>query len=65
MPLAHPDRRKPSQQAHLFHRPPASPTWGQLPEPCRQEVRRLIAQMLLAQVAGVWAEREEEEADHE
>jgi len=51
-------------------RPPDRPTWDQLPEACRQEARKLMAQLFIEQMLVARAEPgacrpPEEEADHE
>jgi hypothetical protein len=40
------------QQPELFLPPATRPTWDQLTEPCRREVRGLIARLLIAHVAA-------------
>lgn len=66
MPVISPNRRIRSQQPELFLPPTTGPTWDELPEPCRQEVRWLIARMLIAHAAAdLWIPNQEEEGDHE
>ena len=64
MPIVTPHREIRSRQPELFLPPTDGPAWDQLPEPCRQEVRWLIAQMLIAHVAADLI-ADEKEGDHE
>jgi hypothetical protein len=50
MPTTRQSRRNRSEQLDLLNPPPAHPTWGRLPEKCRQEARRLLAQMFIEQI---------------
>ena len=58
-------RGKRSEQPSLFLSPTNRPMWTQLPQPCRQEARKLIAQMFIAQVTRGKRVHGDEEADHE
>ena len=40
------ERRRWPSQASLFHPPTARPSWGDLDEDVRQELRTLVARML-------------------
>jgi len=59
-----PARKKRSDQPHLFLRPPERPAWDQLPPASRDEVRKLLVQLFVAQGVGHVAAAEAE-ADHE
>lgn len=39
-------RRRPAQLWDLFHQPPQTPTWAQLPEPVRHRVLELLARLI-------------------
>ena len=39
-------RRRPTPLRDLFHQPPQTPTWAQLPEPVRHRVLELLARLL-------------------
>jgi hypothetical protein len=65
MPTTNQRHRGKSEGPDLFHRPTDHPTWDRLPEPCRQEARRLITQMFLAQHAAGESVATDKEADHE
>ena len=39
-------RRRPTQIGDLFHQPPQTPTWDQLPEPVRHRVLELLARLI-------------------
>jgi len=70
IPTGRPGRRNRGEQPNLFLRPTDLPPWDQLPGPCRQEVRRLIAEMFVAHVLAARAATgasltPDREADHE
>jgi len=51
------------EQLELFRPPPSRPLWSDLPEPAKQEVRELVAQMFIAHTNADSADEAEGEGN--
>jgi hypothetical protein len=65
MPITNQSRSKRRQEPALFQSPTDRSTWDRLPQQVRQEVQRLLAQMLIAMTVAGTRAPERKEDDHE